>query len=132
MLNINVFDKICDVVEDYNNYASRRDVTRMSYEEKVGLFYNYMRRQFGTLHRNRRESSSLRSAELFCVFDSNGRLISFKITKDFRAGYSDWDADLERLTMLRQIKEVANSQKEFYQSRELNDMARIVNSIKTT
>jgi hypothetical protein len=132
MVNVNIFDMVCGAVEDFNNYVSRRNTDGLSYDERRGLVYNCFRRAFGTLYRQRRDSSSLKSQDLDCTFDGNGRLVRLKITKDFYAGYSDWDADLERLNVLRMLREVVNTHQQFYQSRELNDMARIINSIKTT
>ena len=130
MVNLNVFDTVWDAVEEYNNYVKRSPSG--SYEERRGVFYNAIRRRINVGHA-RKPYSSLFANDIECQFDEQGRLTGFVINKKFEKDpYPAWGDDkaFDRVTELNQLKQLTIEHPVFYPTKILNEMFRIVNSIK--
>lgn len=130
----NVFDMLCDAIEDYNNYVDHNNVSKLSYEEKRGLLYNCLRRKFMSLAASRRSSSSLNVSDIACSFDEKGRIVWINISKSFYPSYN-WSGeqeDMNRLYTVQTIKQLVNEIPFWYPTKALNELSYIVNSIKIT
>lgn len=134
MVEANIFDMLCDAIEEYSDYINRRNVTNLSYEEKRGIFYNCLRRKFGVISLHRKYSSSLEVGDLHCAFGDKGEITAISINRSFSPSYN-WDGglvDTDRLRTLNTLKTIVNSTPFWYPTRVLNEMSYIVNSVKIT
>ncbi len=128
MVNFNAFDALCATVETYNEYITQGNRRNLSYDEKRGLFYNFLRNRIGSVGSHRKSWCSLLVRDLNCTFDVDGRITSLMIHKLF--GVDTWTENgIPVSEMLNCLKYAANRLYTVYPTRELNEMALIINSI---
>lgn len=131
MVNINIRDNLFDAVDDFNRTMTdpRRQYenSKYSYEERRGIFYNCLRRQFST---NSPFASRFDVENLVCVFDEKNRIVRYHFLRVPPLHSSYLHTDYLRLNELGQLNELADELARIYPTRELNEMSCIVNSIK--
>jgi len=88
MANQNVFDMVMNAVEEYAVYVKKHDVSKHTYQQLRGLFYNCLRRQVGFKTGRRPE---LRVDDLICNFSPSGELESYSIPRTLRYGINNWE-----------------------------------------
>lgn len=119
-------DMVLDAVEEYNNYVKNHDVSKHSFQELRGLFYNCLRRH---VHFKVGRRPDLRVDALNCCFHQDGRLESYSIPRTYYRGRYEWECYEPIGDTISEVKSIGERIKKFYDTRILNEMAIIVNSI---
>ena len=127
MINKNVFDMVMGAVEEYNEYTRRKDVSKLNYEEKRGLFYTCLRRWVGF---GAKGTVSLRVEDLICTFSPSGILESYCIPRTYWKGAHYWERPECTPNIVQEVKAIAATLPKLYPTKVLNEMALIVKSIK--
>ena len=122
MVNLNVFDTVMSAVEEYNQCIVRKNNTKMTDDERRGLFYTILRR---SIPFKIKRKFILKVFDLKCEFYENGELKSFKIPD--RYSLFLWDS--ERYEQISELKKIGDTLKKLYPTKVLNEMSLIVNSI---
>lgn len=118
---INVFDSVMLSVEEYNDYARKKDLSKCSYEELRGLFYNYLRRNIGYISRGR---FPIAVNKIVCKFTSEGLIHAYRIENPSFFTFVDND-------IVNEIIRIGSDYPVIYPTKILNEMAHIINSIKS-
>lgn len=133
MTNMNISDKFFEAVEDYNRTATdgkkKETFRKMTDDERKGVFYNCLRRQFNFGNYNARHANpALRVDELDCTFRGDGMLKTVSI-KSYNINYVDYNSDIPRINIRRELSNIAKRHTVIHPTKVLNEMAQIVNSI---
>lgn len=127
MVNKNVFDAVMMAIEEYNEYTRKKDVSKLTDNEKRGLFYTCLRRwvKFNTGRR-----PELQVNDFICKFSPSGILESYFIPRNYSKGTHDWEQWNPISDTIREVKNIGVVLPKLYPTKVLNEMALIVNNIK--
>jgi len=134
----NVRDAFFNAVMSYNDTVTNPEKYHFhtfSHDELKGIFYNCLRRENLKIRDKRRWSNDNLTMDDFEVsFDKNLRIIAFVITSTKRStGWVDcWsESGYPQRSDISDLRKISEEHPILYPTRKLNEMAQLINQIKT-